>query len=174
MTKKLSKKELLKVIEQLEKNPNDKVQIFTDMGLLTAGAVAGGILAAEIGASAIFFGLVAVAAPVGLVVGGAALGGLALVGVKKWFVDGTAREGKRQALLETYYQQLQETSAKERASNIKDYDKTKFITLLKEPIALDLIKPQEAQELIEAVEGGQIPLPEAYQLVMNVLNEGKK
>lgn len=173
MSNKLNKKQLLKMIDQLEKNPHDKVQIFTDVGLLGAGAVAGGLLAAELGATAIFFGLVTVAAPVGVVVGGAALGGAALVGVKKWLFDGTFNEGKKAELLRQYKDQLRDVERKEKASNIKENDKTKFITLLKEPIQLDLIKPEEAQQLIEAVEGGQIPLHEAYQLVMNVLNEGK-
>ncbi|MBL1209208.1 hypothetical protein [Geminocystis sp. GBBB08] len=59
-------------------------------------------------------------------------------------------------------------------TTITDKDKTKFHILLREPINLNLIQPKEAQELIEAVENGHIPLHEAYQLVMNILKEQKK
>ena len=37
----------------------------------------------------------------------------------------------------------------------------------------DLISPQDAQGLINAVESGQMPLKEAYHLVEDVINSAK-
>lgn len=41
--------------------------------------------------------------------------------------------------------------------------------MLKEPIRLDLISPQDGQSLMQAVESGQMPLKEAYQLVEEII-----
>ncbi len=65
--------------------------------------------------------------------------------------------------------QLKEVEAKEQASKLDDSDKTKFILFLKEPIRLNLIPPQDAQELIEAVEKGQHSIKDAIKLVEDLL-----
>ena len=57
---------------------------------------------------------------------------------------------------------------KERASKLEDSDKTKFIVSLKEPVRLDLISPKDAQDLIRAVESGQIAIKEAIKMVEDV------
>jgi len=69
--------------------------------------------------------------------------------------------------------QLKEVEAKERASNLGENDKNQFYIFLKEPIKLNLISPKDAQDLIRAVESGQIPLKEAYHLVEDVINSAK-
>lgn len=168
-----TKEQLLKAIEDLEKNPNDNLGFLADIGIGAVGAAGGGAAASVLGASAIFFGLLPVAAPLGVVVGGAALGGMALVGLKKVLFDGTYMEGKKAEMLKQLKEQLREVEAKERASHIKDDDKTKFHIFLKDPIMLDLISPQDAQSLINAVQNGQMPLTEAYKLVQNIINSAK-
>lgn len=170
-----TKEQLLEAIERLEKNPNDNLGFLADIGIGAVGAAGGGAAASVLGASAIFFGLLPVAAPLGVVVGGAALGGMALVGLKKMFFDGTYMymEGKKAEMLKQLKEQLREVESKERASHIKDDDKTKFHIFLKDPIMLDLISPQDAQSLINAVQNGQIPLTEAYKLLQNLINSSK-
>lgn len=168
-----TKEQLLKAIEDLEKNPNDNLGFLADIGIGAVGAAGGGAAASVLGASAIFFGLLPVAAPLGVVVGGAALGGMALVGLKKVLFDGTYMEGKKAEMLNQLKEQLREVEAKERSSHIKDDDKTKFHIFLKDPIMLDLISPQDAQSLINAVQNGQMPLTEAYKLVQNLINSAK-
>lgn len=168
-TKTPSKEQILKAIENLEKNPHDKIGILSDIGIGVVGAAGAGYAASVFGASAIFFGLVPVAAPIAVVAGGAALGGLALVGLKKMLFDGTFDEGKKAEMLTQLKEQLREMEAKERASKLGDSDKTKFILLLKEPVRLDLISPKDAQDLIAAVESGQVPLKEAYKLVQDLI-----
>lgn len=41
--------------------------------------------------------------------------------------------------------------------------------LLKEPIRLDLLTPDKAQQLMSAVESGQIPITEAIKLLEDII-----
>ena len=168
-TKTPNKEQILKAIEKLEKNPHDKIGILSDIGIGVVGAAGAGYAASLLGASALFFGLVPVAAPIAVVAGGAALGGLALVGIKKMLFDGTFDEGKKSEMLKQLKENLRQVEAKERASKLGDSDKNQFYVLLKDPVELELISPKDAQDLIAAVESGQVPLKEAYQLVQDLI-----
>ncbi|MEG5058307.1 hypothetical protein QUB60_10155 [Microcoleus sp. A2-C5] len=173
-----TKEQILKTIEQLEKNPNDKLGILADIGIGVVGAGAtGAAVAAFGGGTFLLFGLVAlpVAAPLGLVVGGAALGAAALVGAKRIMFDGTFNQGKQAEILKQLQELLREVEAKERASKVRDRDsdKTKFIVSLKEPVRLNLITPQRAQDLMRAVESGQIPITEAIKMVQAIVEAAK-
>ena len=167
-----TKEQILKAIEQLEKNPHDKLGILGDIGIGVVGAVGAGAAVAAFGGIPLLFGLITVAPPVGLVVGGAALGAAALVGVKRIF-DGTFDEGKKKEMLDNLKKQLKDIEDKETASNLKDSDKTKFIVSLKEPVRLDLISPKDAQDLIRAVESGKIAIKEAIKMVEEVVKAAK-
>jgi len=162
-----TKEQILKSIEQLEKNPHDKLGILADIGIGVVGAAGAGAAVAAFGGIPLLFGLITVAPPVGLVVGGAALGAAALVGVKRIF-EGNYNEGKQEEMLKNLKEQLRDVEAKERASKLEDSDKTKFIVSLKEPVRLDLISPKDAQDLIRAVESGQIAIKEAIKMVEDV------
>lgn len=170
--KTLTKEQILKAIEELAKNPDDKLGILADVGIGVVGAGAAAGAVAAFGGQAIFFGLIAVAPPVGLVVGAAALGAAALVGAKR-IIDGNFNEGKKAAMLDQLKEQLREVEAKERASKVRDSDKTKFIVSLKEPVRLNLITPQRAQDLMRAVESGQIPITEAIKMVHAIVEAAK-
>jgi hypothetical protein len=171
--KTLTKEQLLKALEELEKHPQDRLGILADIGIGVVGAAGAGYAASVLGASAVFFGLLPVAAPVAVVAGGAALGGLALVGIKKMLFDGTYDEGKRDQIRIHIEEKLRDIEAKEKASNLGENDKNQFYIFLKEPVKFDLISPQDAQGLINAVESGQMPLKEAYHLVEDVINSAK-
>jgi len=168
-----TKEQILEAIEQLEKNPDDKLGILADVGIGVVGAGAAAGAVAAFGGTSILFGLIAVAPPVGLVVGGAALGAAALVGVKRIFFDGTFNQGKQAEILKQLQELLREVEAKERASKVRDSDKTKFIVSLKEPVRLNLITPQRAQDLMRAVESGQIPITEAIKMVQAIVEAAK-
>ncbi|MBK4731936.1 hypothetical protein JJD41_18970 [Oxynema sp. CENA135] len=172
-TKQPSKSQILKAIENLEENPNDKLNILGDIGIGVVGAAGAGAAVATFGGTSILFGLVTFAPPVGMVVGGAVLGAAAIVGAKKLLFDGNFSQGKRSELLKQLKEQLQEIEAKERASTIEDSDKTAFIVFLKEPVRLNLISPSDAQALIGAVESGQIPIKEGIQLVQEIVTAAK-
>ncbi|MEG3922994.1 hypothetical protein QUA07_28335 [Microcoleus sp. T3_A4] len=167
-----TKEQIMKAIEQLEKNPHDKLGILAEIGIGVVGAVSAGAAVAAFGGASFLFGLITVAPPVGLVVGGAALGAAALVGVKRIF-DGNFNEGKQAEMLKNLKEQLRDVEAKERASKLEDSDKTKFIVSLKEPVRLDLISPKDAQDLISAVESGQIAIKEAIKMVEDVVKAAK-
>ena len=168
-----TKEQILKSIEQLEKNPHDKLGILADIGIGVVGAAGAGAAAAAFGGASFFFGLVAVAPPVGLVVGGAALGAAALVGVKRMLFDGTFDQGKQAEMLKRLKEQLRDVEAKERGYKLEDSDKTKFIVSLKEPVRLNLISPKDAQDLIRAVESGQMAIKEAIKMVKDVIEAAK-
>lgn len=170
---KTTQEQILKAIEQLEKNPDDKLGILADIGIGVVGAGAAAGAVAAFGGTSILFGLIAVAPPVGLVVGAAALGAAALVGAKRIIFDGNFNEGKKAEMLQQLKEQLREVEAKERASKVRDSDKTKFIVSLKEPVRLNLITPQRAQDLMRAVESGQIPITEAIKMVQAIVEAAK-
>ena len=166
--KTLTKEQILKSIEQLEKNPHDKLGILADIGIGVVGAAGAGAAVAAFGGTSVLFGLIAVAPPVGLVVGAAALGAAGLVGVKRKLSDGTFDQGKQAEMVENLKKQVTDIDAKERASKLEDSDKNKFIVSLKEPVRLNLISPKDAQDLIRAVESGQIAIKEAIKMVEDV------
>lgn len=167
--KKPTKKQILKAIRKLEKNPHDKLNILADVGIGAVGAVGAGAAAAAFGGTSILFGLVTLSTPIGVVVGGAALGGMALVGAKRVLFDGTFNDGKKSELLKNLKEQYREAQEKEQASQVRDSDKTSFIISLKEPVDLGLISPEDAQKLIEAVETGQIPITEAIKMIQEII-----
>lgn len=167
--KALTKNQLVKAIEKLEKNPYDKLTILSDLGIGVVGAGAAGSAVAAFGGTSLLFGLVTVAAPVGLVVGGAALGAAALVGVKRILIDGTFNGGKKAELLKQMKEQLTEVEAKEKSHQLDEGDKTQFIILLKEPIQRNLISPEDAQALIEGIESGHLPLSEGIKMVREII-----
>ncbi len=167
-----TKEQILKSIEQLEKNPHDKLGILADIGIGVVGAAGAGAAVAAFGGIPLLFGLITVAPPVGLVVGGAALGAAALVGVKRIF-DGTFDDGKKAEMGENLKKQVTDIEAKERASKLEDSDKNKFIVSLKEPVRLNLISPKDAQDLIRAVESGQIAIKEAIKMVEDIVKAAK-
>jgi len=171
--KKPSKEQLLKAIKKLEENPKDRIGIFADIGVGVVGAGAAAGAVAAFGGTSILFGLVTLAPPVGLVVGGAALGGAALIGLKKIFLDGTFTEGKQAQLLAQLKEQLKDAESKERASKVVTSDKDRFVILLKEPIEYGLLSPEKAQQLISAVESGNLPLTDAYKLVKDLVESFK-
>ncbi|MEG4456187.1 hypothetical protein [Microcoleus sp. N9_A1] len=162
-----TKEQILKSIEQLEKNPHDKLGILAEIGIGVVGAAGAGAAVAAFGGVPVLLGLWVVAPPVGLVVGAAALGAAGLVGVKRIF-DGNFDDGKKAERLENLKQQARDIKAKETASKLEDSDKNKFIVSLKEPVRLNLISPKDAQDLIRAVESGQIAIKEAIKMVEDV------
>lgn len=184
---KLTKEQLLKAISQLENNPNDKLRILGDIGIVGVGTGLGiasaGTIAAAAGATSIpvlttvgsWVGVTLVGAtPVGWVVGAAVAGGAAAFGVSRLIKSGSYTEGKQQELLNSLKDRMCEIEAKQRASSIGENDRTQFHIFLKQPLQFGLISADDAQGLITAVESGQMPLNQAYQLVKDIINSGKK
>jgi hypothetical protein len=181
---KISKKQLLKVIDELERAPHDRVRILGEVGISTLGiglgAAAAGAVASIAGATSIpvlttaagWVGVTAVAAtPLGWALGAAAAGGVLAYGVSRWIRGGAMSEGRKQELLLVYQERLAEMETKERMGAVTVLDKSGFISSLREVIEKDVISADKALRLIEAVEGGKMALPEAYRLVNGLLQE---
>ncbi|MBW4421694.1 MAG: hypothetical protein KME13_21140 [Myxacorys californica WJT36-NPBG1] len=178
----LTKEQLLKAIERLERNPDDKVGIFADVGITALGAAGAAGAAAILGSTTASIPVITAltglslvaAAPVGLVAGAAVVGGAAIYGLSRFIKDGGFNEGKRDQLLNEYRDKLKDVQAKERRSEVKQQDITAFYVFLKEPLRLNLISAEDAQQLIQAMESGQIPLSEAYELIGQLLQDEQK
>lgn len=181
-TQQATKKQLLKVIYDLEASPSDRVRILGDVGITSVGiglgAAAAGTVATIAGATAIpvvttaasWLGVTAVAAtPVGWVVGAALAGGALAYGVSRLIRDGSLSEGRKRELLQVYRERLQEMQRREQVQEITALDRNRFITSLREVIDKDAISPQRAFQLIDAVERGAMPLSQAYSLVAGLL-----
>lgn len=181
--KQLSKKEILKLIENLKEDPNDKKNILADLGIAGAGMAGAGAVAAVAGAGVapIGFGItaltglgMAVAAPITLVAGAAAAGGAAAYGVTQAVRIRSQQKGKREQMIQQLNEMLRDSKYKESKSQVTESDKTKFILFLEEPLRLELIEEKDASDLIQQIEDGQITLTEAYKLVRDILSESGK
>jgi len=181
-SKTATKKQLLKVIDELEATPSDKVRILGDLGITSVGiglgAVASGTVAGLAGATAIplvttaasWMGVTAVAAtPIGWIIGAALAGGALTYGISRLILDGGLSEGRKRELLLAYKEQLQDVLRREKTQGITELDRIRFITTLREVIDRDAISPLKAFQLIEAVERGAIPLSQAYTVVTGLL-----
>ena len=181
-SKKLSKKEILQLISKLKKDPSAKYRILADLGIASAGMAGAGAVAAVAGASVVPIGWgitaltgfgIAVAAPVGLVAGAAIAGGAATYGVTQAVRFKARQHGKREQMIQQLNEMLRDISYTETKAQTTDADKTRFIIFLEEPIKLGLISPNDASDLIQLVENGQISLFEGYRLVKDILQEFK-
>jgi hypothetical protein len=181
--KKVNKKQLLKVIDELQTNPNDRVRILGDLGISVVGvglgAAAAGTVAAMVGASSIpvlttaasWVGLSVLAAtPIGWMIGIAAAGGGLAYGVSRLVHDGGLSEGRKSELLQVYQDRLREIQSKERAETVTSSDRNQFFTSLRGLIEKDAIPPKKAFQLIDAVERGVMPISQAYNLVLAILH----
>ena len=118
------------------------------------------------------FGVV-VAAPVALIAGAAVVGGVAAYGAVKLATSGAYDEGKRQEIKQNLKHRLQELEREENKAKLTVENSNAFIIFLKEPLQLNLITAEQAQEIIELVEKGQMPLKEAYNLLNDIINEAR-
>ena len=182
--KKVSKSQLLELIDQLEAKPDDKGRILGDVGITVVGAglgaAAAGSLATAAGVTSIFgvtsiagwLGLTVVAAtPAGWVFGAAAAAGAAAYTVSRLIRNGGMSEGKKAELLNHYREEARVIAAKEAAGNIEGSDRTRFIVALRDLIDKDVIPPDVAFRFIEQVEKGGVPISQAFSMIHSLLKE---
>jgi hypothetical protein len=183
-TGKPTKEQLVRMIDELEKNPDDKGRILGDIGItvlgVVSGAAAAGTLASVVGATSVWgltsaaswLGLTAVSAtPVGWIIGTAVAGGALAYSVSRMIHGGGLSEGRKLELLQKYREEANFIDVKERSGSISDKDRTAFIISLRELIDKDAISPEKAIKLIEQVEHGRIPISQAIELVQAILRD---
>ena len=177
-----SKRELLKALHRLEKNPDSKERLFGDIGITALGgalgAAAGGTAATAAGVTSIWgittaascLGLSVVSAtPVGWIAGTAIAGSAAGYGISRLICGGAYTEGKIAELKRELEDRINEINAKEKASTVSESDLTEFSIFLKEPLEKDLLNSEKASKLIWAVEQGRMEISTAYQLIGDLL-----
>lgn len=182
--KEITKKQLLKAIDELQRHPQDRVRILGDLGISAVGAglgaAAAGTIATIAGASSIpmlttaasWLGVTAVAAtPIGWTIGIAAAGGALAYGISRLIRDGGMSEGKKKELLQIYQERLREMQFKENTAQVTISDRNRFISSLRELIEKGAITPNKAFQLIEVVEKGLMPISEAYALISAILRD---
>jgi hypothetical protein len=183
---KVTKIQLLKLIDDLEKRPHDKVRILGDVGITVVGAglgvAAAGTVAAAAGATTILGstvlgstlgGIFVAATPVGWILGIAAAAGASAFAVSRLIRNGATAEGKKAELLNKYREEEQLVAAKEEAGSITDKDRTNFTVALRDLIAHDVILPDVATHLIAQVERGGLPISKAFELIGELLKDPK-
>jgi hypothetical protein len=181
---KATRKQLLKLIDELEKRPTDRVRLLGDVGITAIGAglgaAAAGTIAGVAGVTS-FFGLttaagwigvtVAAATPIGWIAAIATGAGAAAYGVTRLIRGGSMAEGRKLELLQKFREDAKRVEAKERAKSIVDTDRTQFIVSLRELIDKSVLPPEKAFKLIELVEEGTLPLAQAFSHIAVLLGE---
>ena len=127
----MTKKQLIKMISELENNPNDKIRIFSQSGIVVGGAALGaaaaGTLAGVAGATSIvgitsaasWLGVSVVAAtPVGWIIGCAAGAGTAAYGISTWLHGGSISEGRKLELLQKFKEEHRKIDSKDKARRL--------------------------------------------------------
>lgn len=170
----VSRKQILRMIDELETSPNDKMRILGESGITLVGAGLGAASAATLagaaGATTVLgsttlagaLPFVAAATPVGWVIGSAAAAGFMVFAIARLIRGGGLAEGRKYELLSHYREREQELRARESAGEITEVDRTQFIVALREIVEKDAIRPDQAFRLIEQVEAGRISLTQAF------------
>jgi len=182
-SRRITKKQLLRAIDELERHPRDRARILGDIGITATGAVLGWAASASAasmaGATAVTglaakiasaFGLtVVIATPASWVIGSTIAGGALAYGLSRLVRGGGIAEGRKRELLHSYRQQLSEALARERAGTISNADRTRFYVSLRDAIRYDLISPETATEVISRVESGHLPISRAIALLTDLI-----
>lgn len=175
---KATKEQLVKMIDELEKNPKDKIRIIGDTGIILVsaglGATMAGSLASAVGATtaiSLFGWTVVAATPIGWVIGYAIAVAAVVYRISRLIHGGGKSEGSKLQLLHKYREDIKNIEAKEKSGNIADSDdRTDFILSLRELIDKNMILPDKAFKLIEQVEQGRISISQASTLIQDLLN----
>lgn len=172
-----SKKELLKQLKKLEKNPNDTARILGEMGITVLGASAVGFAVSAMGVTSsipvitAITGIVLVeATPVGWVATAAVAGGAAAWGLSQVLKHGSKMEAKKAEIRNDIGKKIKDIEVKERASNVKPKDLGDFYSVLRKALDASLIETKEAFDFLKAISNGQMSLSEGYKLMNDLLD----
>lgn len=170
----LSKQELLELLEKLEKNPNKWWDVLAGTGIFTLGGIGGGAAAAVFGATTTSIPIVTAltgmtlvaAAPVAVVAGGAVAGGAAFLGIASLMKNIGFHQGKQEQIKRNAQEEKEECDRQEREANFKKANQRGFYYLLRDKLQHDLLEASDAQNLLQHVVNGRIALNEAQSLLI--------
>lgn len=169
-----TKKQMIRTLEKLKKNPKMKERILGDAGITVMGGVLGGASAGSVAGltgvttigglttAASWLGITAVAAtPVGWVAGSAVIGAGAAYGISRLIRGAAYSEAKRKQLVRDIENRITDIERKEAASCVTESDKVDFMLSLLEPLRRNLISPEHVRKLMEGIYNGTIKLSDA-------------
>lgn len=177
-----NKKELLKALKKLEKNPKDSIAILGEIGITVLGAGVVGFAVSAMGVTSSIPIITAVtgivlieATPIGWVATAAVAGGTAAYGLTQAVKHGSKMEAKKAQLKRDLEQRLKDIEQKEKRSkeepNTKDL--SGFYNILRRALDDDRINTEDTFGLLQAISSQQMSLSDAYKLVNDILNHGK-
>jgi len=175
-----NKKELLKALKKLEKNPKDSITILGEIGITVLGAGVVGFAVATMGVTSSIpiitavTGIVLVqATPIGWIATATVAGGAAAYGLTQAVKHGSKMEAKKAQLKGDLEQRLKDIEQKEKRSkeepNTKDL--SNFYNVLYRALDDNRIDKKDAFDLLQAISDRQMPLSEAYKLINDILKK---
>ena len=179
---KLSKKEIFERISELKKNSSVMYRILADLGFIGFGIVGGGAIAAVTGSTAvpIGFGITTLTgwvitgdAPTGLIIGAAVAGGIAVYSSTQVVKLTASQQGKRKQMIQQLEEMLRDLNYQKTKSQTTEADQEEFLLFLEIPLRRNLVSVEDASNLIQLLQNGQISLFEAYKMVRDILNESE-
>jgi hypothetical protein len=174
------KTQLLRLIDELEKHPRDRLRLLGDVGISATGALACGVAASALGATvtttsipvvtataALFgqtiVGVTVATTPVGWIIGAGVAGAAAAYGISRLIHNGGKSEAQMEHLRRDYAKQVKKMEALERRAELTEDDKTRFIVAMRPLIEQNQLAADSARRLMAAVESGKMPISHAYR-----------
>ena len=137
------------------------------------GGAAGAGIAMATGGSAIFtiagVGFGVVAAPVGLVVGTAAVGVVLVYGLSKLYSSGVKSDVKTQENIRKLREEINKTISKQKFGT--DEDISKLAKVYQELISLEAIWEEIVQDLLVSIKNNKIDFVFAYTTALELLEQ---
>lgn len=172
------KDEYISALEKMKKSPSDILGVLGDIGVagigLAAGTAASGTIAGAFGATtllgsttlgSLLGGIFVTATPVGWVIGSAIAGGTLAVGVGQLIKSGTRSDTVREMRIHELQKRLRKLQTEAEKTSVTDDKMRKLIEALQLLVKNDRLLPEKCNEIILAVQKGQMPYEYAFKAI---------
>jgi len=184
-----TKEEYIKALHELQKNPKDRLKIFTEILIMSNGAIvsssgatavaistgtATSTLFGSAGLASVFGVATAVTTPIGWTIGLGVLGAFATHGLLKLYKSGVDSERLIQETiseLRKKIDQLQNEASRKNNYNEKLAEVAKLYKIL---FRMDIIKEKVMKNILEGMKNGDIDIDEYFNYAKALLDEATK
>ncbi|MDH5392458.1 MAG: TerB family tellurite resistance protein [Gammaproteobacteria bacterium] len=183
MNNTLSKQDYINALIKLEKSPNDRIGVLGEIGVVTTGAVAGGLAAGTLASAfglttllgsstlaSIGAGVFVVSNPAGWVFGTAAAGAAVAYGISKIVKGGGISDERKHQSIKNIKEKIAayELTAAKTGSNERIGQLSGAFALLLES---DFISQEEVTSILQGVDNRSIDIDSAFLIVNSLLEE---